>query len=165
MIVRDAAPADAEAVAALLGELGYPTPAAEAAARLGRSGGERVLIAERGGRPVGLVALAVAWQLHHAAPVARITALVVTAPARGGGVARRLMERAEELALAAGCEGVELTSARRPDRRAAHRLYEWRGYERTSHRFWRPLPGPLRERDTGDLRVDTGARRCQPPAL
>lgn len=125
-------------MAELLGELGYPTAPEEAAERLGR-GGERVLVAEVGGRPVGLLALTVGWQLPHAGPVARITALVVLPAARGRGAARTLLDRAAALAAEAGCEGVELTSALRPEREAAHRLYESAGYRRTSHRFWLPL--------------------------
>jgi GNAT superfamily N-acetyltransferase len=165
LTVREAVPADSEAVAELLDELGYPVPAREAAARLGRAGGERVLVAESGGRLLGLVAVAVAWHLPHAAPLARITALVVAGRARGRGVARRLMASAEALAAAAGCEGVELTSALRPDRAAAHRLYDSLGYERTSHRFWRPLHGPVKEGDSGVPGVDTGSRRYPPPGL
>jgi GNAT superfamily N-acetyltransferase len=136
--VRDATPADAVAVAGLLGELGHPTSASEAARRLHRPG-ERVVLAESDGRAVGLTALTVGQQVSRSGPVARVTALVVSETARGRGVGRRLMARAEELAREAGCEGIELTSGLRPEREAAHRFYEAIGYERTSYRFWRPL--------------------------
>jgi len=138
--IRDATAADAAEVAALLGELGYPTSAGEAAERLGRSDG-RVLVAESEGRVVGVAALAVAPQLHYAAPVARVTTLVVSEPARGCGAGRRLMARAEELAREAGCHDIELTSGIRLEREAAHRFYEALGYERTSYHFHRRLGG------------------------
>jgi GNAT superfamily N-acetyltransferase len=138
--IRDATAADAADVAALLGELGYPTTAGEAAERLRRPGA-RVVVAESAGRVVGLAALAVGSQLHHAAPVARITALVVSETARGHGAGRRLMARAEELARDAGCDDIELTSGIRPEREAAHRFYEALGYERTSYHFHRRLAG------------------------
>lgn len=138
MRIRDATPADAEDVAGLLGELGYPAAAGEVAARLQRPD-ERVLLAEADGRAVGLAAVAVGSLLQHPTPIARVTALVVSAPARGLGAGRRLMARAEELAREAGCGGIELTSGMRPEREAAHRFYEALGYERTSYRFWRPL--------------------------
>ncbi|HXM58041.1 MAG TPA: GNAT family N-acetyltransferase [Candidatus Dormibacteraeota bacterium] len=131
-------------MAALLGELGYALPPPAAAARLARPG-ERVLVAVVDGRVAGLVALTVGWQLPHQGPMARITALVVGAWARGRGVGGALLARAEALAATEGCEGVELTSALMPERAAAHRLYEARGYERTSARFWRPLPAALPE--------------------
>jgi GNAT superfamily N-acetyltransferase len=140
LTVRDAGPDDAPAVAELLGELGYPISPREAAARLGRQG-ERVLLAELDGRVQGLVALSVGSLIQHARPLARVTALVVRESARGRGAGRRLMARAEELARAAGCAGVELTSGLRAEREAAHRFYEALGYVRTSHRFWRPLDG------------------------
>jgi len=129
-------------VAALLGELGYPTTAADAAGRLAREGpgGERVLVAEAAdGHVVGLAALTIGWHLPHARPLARVTALVVAERARGRGTARALLARAEELAAGAACEGVELTSALTPERAAAHRLYESLGYVRTSARFWHEL--------------------------
>ena len=138
--VRDATTADAAAVVGLLGELGYPTPPGEAAKRMLRIG-ERVLLAESDGLVVGLASLTNGPMLEHARPVARVTALVVHAPARGLGVGRRLMARVEELARDAGCAGIELTSAIRPERDAAHRFYEMLGYERTSYRFWRTLDG------------------------
>jgi GNAT superfamily N-acetyltransferase len=138
--IRDATDTDAADVAALLGELGYPTTAGEAAERLRRTGG-RVLLAESEGRAVGLAALAVALQLHHAAPTARVTALVVSAQARGRGVGRRLMARAEEVARDAGCHDIELTSGIRLEREAAHRFYEALGYQRTSYHFHRRLTG------------------------
>jgi GNAT superfamily N-acetyltransferase len=136
--VRDATAADAATVAALLGELGYPTTAGAVATRLRRPG-ERVLLAESNGGAVGLVSMTVGSLLQYAGPVARVTALVVSEPARGLGAGRRLMARAEELAREAGCEGIELTSGIRPEREGAHRFYEALGYERTSYRFWRPL--------------------------
>jgi ribosomal protein S18 acetylase RimI-like enzyme len=138
LTLREAAAADAGAAAELLAELGYPVSAGQVRARLGR-GGERVLLAESAGRALGLLALAIQPQLVHARPVARVTALVVGAGTRRRGVGRRLMERAAELARAGGCEGVELTTAIRPEREEAHRLYAL-GYERTSYRFWLPFP-------------------------
>ncbi len=138
MTVRDAMTADAAAVAGLLGELGYPASPGEVATRLLRPG-ERVVLAESDQLAVGLAALTIGPMLQHARPVARVTALVVSEPARALGVGRRLMARAEELARDAGCAGIELTSAMRPERDAAHRFYEALGYERTSYRFWRPL--------------------------
>ena len=125
-------------MAGLLGELGYPVPPELARGRLGRPG-ERVLLAELDGEPVGLLSLAVLHHVTHARPLARVVAMVVRARARRGGVGRALMERAETLARAAGCEGVELTSANSPEREAAHRFYEALGYRVTSRRYWLPL--------------------------
>ena len=71
----------------------------------------------------------------------RITALVVDRDARQRGVGRLLMEHAERMAVAEGCEFVELTSA--ADRADAHAFYRGIGYETNSLRF-RKLPGGRR---------------------
>ena len=67
----------------------------------------------------------------------RITALVVGRNARRHGVGRLLMRHAEQMAVAQGCEFVELTSA--ADRADAHAFYRSIGYEVNSLRF-RKLP-------------------------
>lgn len=136
--VRDAAPADAADVAELLGQLGYPTSAAEARVRLA-TGDERVLLAEVGGRVLGLLAVTTRRSITHAHPVARVTAMVVRDSARRQGVGRLLMDSAARLALAEGCESIELTSGIRPERDAAHRFYRSLGYEPSSYCFWRRL--------------------------
>ena len=141
--VREVGPRDAAPLADLLGELGYPVSPAEVARRLGRDA-EHVLVAEEGGQPVGMVAVTVELLIVHAAPVARITALVVGAAARRGGVGRLLVGAAVEWARTRGCEGVELTSGIRPERAASHRFYEGLGFARTSYRFWLPLDGASR---------------------
>ncbi len=138
LTVRDATAADAADVADLLAQLGYPLTLEEARSRLSRDG-DHVILAESAGETVGLLALSVQVQITHALPVARVTAMVVRDSARRRGAGRVLMERAARLARELGCEGIELTSATRPGREAAHRFYEALGYRRTSIRFWRPL--------------------------
>ena len=63
----------------------------------------------------------------------RVTALVVHRRARRRGVGRSLMEDAEQMGSAAGCEFVELTSAM--NRAEAHAFYRSIGYESNSLRF------------------------------
>ena len=75
--------------------------------------------------------------LQYASPVVRVTALVVEHPARHHGVGRLLMEHAEQIGSAAGCEFVELTSAM--NRAEAHAFYRSIGYEPNSFRFRKPL--------------------------
>jgi ribosomal protein S18 acetylase RimI-like enzyme len=71
----------------------------------------------------------------------RITALIVGRNARRRGVGRLLMEHAAQIAVAEGCEFVELTSA--ADRTDAHAFYRSIGYEANSLRF-RKSPGASR---------------------
>jgi GNAT superfamily N-acetyltransferase len=141
MRVREGVGDDAVEVAALVEELGYPLDPTAAAQRIAR-GTERILVAEDDARLLGLATVNTAEVLIHAQPIARLNALVVRASARRDGVGRRLVQEAIELARQLGCEGLELTSALRPERHDAHRFYEALGFERTSYRFWLPFSGP-----------------------
>jgi GNAT superfamily N-acetyltransferase len=133
--VRPARPDDADALAALLAALGYPTAPADAAARLAAlpPSDDGVLLAMAAGVPVGLVGLHRFATIHAPAPVCYITALVTAAAARGQGVGRRLLEAAERWAIARGCSRIVVTSAEH--RADAHAFYERCGYPYTGRRF------------------------------
>ena len=137
--IRDARVADVPALAALVAELGYPTPEATMAVRLDamHSAGEKVLVAERGGDIVGLLTVHVTPVLHRPTAVGRLTALVVAERARGAGVGRSLVAAAEHLLAARGCALVEVTSNQR--RSDAHAFYQRLGYDATSLRFKKDL--------------------------
>ena len=142
VVVRRAARADAAAVAALLGALGYPVEPGAAAARLDAllgSARDAVLAAEAGGEVLGVLALHWGAMLHLPAPVARIGSLVVAEAARGRGVGALLVREAAALAAAEGCVELELTTGMR--RHAAHAFYAAQGFAWTSLRFGRPLGG------------------------
>lgn len=144
--VRPARSADAATMASLLVELGYEaTPEVIASRFAGLEGhGEVALVATRGdGPPLGLVTVHVTRVLHRPAPVGRLTALVVTAGARGRGVGRALVDAAEAILAARGCGLVEVTSNIRLT--GAHAFYRRLGYEATSYRFGKQLrQGPAR---------------------
>ena len=138
-LIRDAAPADAQAVASLLDQLGYPTDAAAAASRLERLGivGDRVLVAEVEGEVVGLAHLQVTPALERDRPAAKIGALVVDEARRGEGVGKALVDALVEEARARGCGLLFLTtSARRTD---AYEFYRRAGLEETGKRFTKTL--------------------------
>jgi GNAT superfamily N-acetyltransferase len=142
--VRNAARADAEALAPLLGALGYPAEPAAVAARLGAllgSGRDAVLVAEDGdgGSVLGVLALHWGVMLHQPAQVARIGSLVVAEAARGRGVGAALVQEAEALARAEGCAVLELTTGKQ--RHEAHAFYAARGFAWTALRFALALDG------------------------
>ena len=143
LVLREIAPADAEAAARLSGELGYPVSAQEMAARI------RAQIALPG--HVIYVACTpeedvVGWIdvhiTHHlqAAPRAEIGGLVVASGARSRGIGRRLVAQAELWAAACGMTQIVVRSQIARER--AHQFYLREGYERTkiSAVFSKDLP-------------------------
>lgn len=139
LTIRDAQPTDAEQIAALLAQLGYPTHASAVAARLERLAivGDRVVVAELDSAVVGLAHLQVAPAIERDRPAAKIGALVVDAAHRGHGIGRALVEEMEAEARSRGCELLFLTTAAR--RTDAHTFYERVGLEETGKRFAKEL--------------------------
>jgi ribosomal protein S18 acetylase RimI-like enzyme len=138
--VRAATPADGPAIAALLGELGYPAEASEVPGRIEAMMGEpgqHVLVAEDSKVVVGLATVIIRHVIHADAPFARLAALVVTENARQQGVGRALVEHAEEIGRAAGCKLIEVTSSQH--RVGAAGFYERLGYAERRRRFLKSL--------------------------
>lgn len=144
LTVRAASDADIGAIADLLGELGYPLDEGEVVARLraATSNQHFVLVAVAGERVVGVVSAGVVPMLAEASMMVRITALSVTATARGQGIGRALVEAVEERARQRRAAVVEVGSGRRPERAAAHHFYPALGFRdanATAARYWKWL--------------------------
>jgi GNAT superfamily N-acetyltransferase len=140
--VREARPEDAEALASLVAELGYPDEVERVAARAVAFAAEPasiLFVAERDGQLLGLVSATVMPLLHEDGSWCRVSALVVAEAARREGVGRALVGAAEAFARSRGCRYSEVTSGERLDREAAHRFYEALGYKEVSRRFLKEL--------------------------
>jgi GNAT superfamily N-acetyltransferase len=127
--LRPATTADAERIAALFTEEGYPAGPSDIVARLERfaSPFSTVSVAESGGEVLGFVAVHLLPRFEHDDRIARVLALVVDAGVRERGEGHLLMAEAERIAAAAGAAFIEVTAGHhRPD---ARRLYETLGYE------------------------------------
>jgi GNAT superfamily N-acetyltransferase len=141
--VRDARESDAPEIARLLGQLGYPSTAAEVAERLAYWFGDpysKVLVAGSAGRLAGSMSLHAIPYLERTGRMARIESLVVDAGLRGGGVGRLLVSAGEDIARQWGCVTMEVTSSRRRD--DAHAFYQRLGYTdqcQVAGRFLKPL--------------------------
>jgi GNAT superfamily N-acetyltransferase len=138
LVIRDARPNDARAIAALIVALGYEVTAAEVkqrAAAVGKAG-QHVLLADRGG-VIGVLTTSLTQVLHRPRPVGRISMMVVAEAERGHGIGAALVAEAEARLAAAGCGLIEVTS--NVKRLRAHAFYERLGYARTSYRFAKQL--------------------------
>jgi GNAT superfamily N-acetyltransferase len=135
--LRPATEADAERLAGLLTDEGYPTGPSDIVERLERfsSPHSRVIVAENGGEPLGFVAVHALPRFEHSDRVLRIMALVVDAGVRERGVGRLLMEEAERLGRDLEAAFAEVTAGHhRPD---ARRLYEELGYDGSVAAYFR----------------------------
>ncbi|HTT30006.1 MAG TPA: GNAT family N-acetyltransferase [Solirubrobacteraceae bacterium] len=141
--IRLAALRDADAIAPLLGQLGYPTTADELSERVerlaDRPDGE-VLVAELDGEVVGLAAYQLIDVIERPDPQCRITALVVDDRYRRRGVAYALLHTIEETARDFACFRLEVTT--HPDRADALAFYRAAGFDERPHRLVKPLPEP-----------------------
>jgi GNAT superfamily N-acetyltransferase len=129
--LRPASVADAQRIAGLFTEEGYPAAASTLGARIERFTGNNghVLVAEDAGEILGFVAVHVMPRFEHDDTIARVLALVVDAGARGRGVGHDLMAAADGIARDAGAAFIEVTAAHhRPE---ARQLYESLGYDAT----------------------------------
>jgi GNAT superfamily N-acetyltransferase len=126
--IRAACPADAEAVAGLLGELGYPAPVAKALAYLERLPLEdaALLVAtSASGAVIGWIEVIETSHLE-SGDVAEITGLVVTASERGRAVGSTLLTAAEAWARRRGLGRIRVRS--NVIRERTHGFYADRGY-------------------------------------
>lgn len=141
LCLRFARAADAEALAALSGELGYAKTAAEMAATLAwlaARDGQAVWVAEQDGQVLGWLHAGERMALESALRL-EVLGLVVTQTARGQGIGALLLDEAERWGRGRGIGRIELRS--NIVREDAHRFYRRQGYlqSKTSLNFHKAL--------------------------
>jgi GNAT superfamily N-acetyltransferase len=127
--LRPATVGDAERIAALFTDEGYPAGTSDIIARLERFTGEQaaVVVADVDGEVMGFVALHLLPRFEHDDHVARMLALVVDPGARERGIGGQLIAEAERIAAEANAAFIEVTAGHhRPE---ARKLYEAYGYD------------------------------------
>jgi predicted N-acetyltransferase YhbS len=140
--IRRARPSDAEQIAALAGQLGYPTTMRQMVARLKRALPHKesaCFVAESNkARVLGWVHVSVT-PLLEVERRAEVNGLVVDEAVRSGGVGGRLLAMAEKWARSKKCKGMSVRSNVIRDR--AHTFYLRQGYEhyKTQKAFRKPL--------------------------
>lgn len=126
MHVREATPADAEALASLSGQLGYPADVPTILRRLAQVERSVVLVAVNASDEVCAVAHAEPRRLLIAEPFVELAALVVDERARGSGAGAMLLAAVEARAREQGFASVRVRSNVLRER--AHRFYLREGY-------------------------------------
>jgi len=135
--VRPARPDDADAIATLFTDEGYPTGPSDVRDRLASFGApaSRVLVADLDGQVLGFVAIHALARFEHSDWIVRVMALVVAPDARERGVGHRLMGEAEQVARDIEAAFIEVTAGHhRPE---ARHLYESLGYDATVAAYFR----------------------------
>lgn len=139
--VRPPIPSDASALAALAGELGYPTDVEQLLGRLASlspTDAAVIVATDPHDRPIGWCHVELFRTLVEPLS-ALIVGLVVGDGHRSGGVGVTLLEAAEGWARARGCR--RMVVATRITRERAHRFYAREGYtvNKTSYFLNKPL--------------------------
>lgn len=127
--LRLAEPSDAESIATMFTDEGYPAGPSDIVGRLERfaTPGARVIVAEHEDVLLGFIAIHALPRFENDDWIVRILALVVDAGARERGVGRALMAEAERVGREIGAAFIELTAGHhRPE---ARHLYESLGYD------------------------------------
>jgi GNAT superfamily N-acetyltransferase len=132
-VVRTATIDDAAQISALLAELSYLITPDQVVYELANQPGTVVLVAETDQGLTGLAAVNTRRQLHEAAPVSTIDALIVTDRLRSRGIGAALVTAAEDLARGEGASMLDLHSGlQRVD---ARRFYERMGLRVIGNHF------------------------------
>lgn len=133
--VRSAGLGDAERLAELAGQLGYPCAAGDVEGRMRSylgSDDRVILVAEAAGRVVGWLSLAVTRHFY-VSPFVEVSGFVVDEDYRGSGIGGRLMGEAEAWTRGRGLSVLRLKT--NVVRTRAHRFYERLGFVRSKQQF------------------------------
>ncbi len=138
--IRNAVEHDAEAIALLLTELGYPQHSETVRAKLlllQQDSTFRVFVAEVEAVIAGVIAFDVQPLFHQARSIGTIMALIVRDSFRNRGIGSALIRHIEHVATEAGC--IKIAVASGVHREDAHRFYRSLGYEENTRRFVKSL--------------------------
>jgi ribosomal protein S18 acetylase RimI-like enzyme len=139
--IRSAKKSDVPRLAALAGELGYPTTAREMKmrfAQLASVADNQVFVAEAGGEAIGWLHVSVSRLLEEPRR-AEVNGLIVSEQTRSRGAGALLLDAAETWSRKKKCVGMSVRS--NVIRERAHKFYERQGYVhyKTQKAFRKPL--------------------------
>ena len=141
-VIREAVPSDATALAALMGELGYPVIPEVLWSRIERmsSPSHRTFVAEIEGRLAGFVGCSALAIYESDVPTCWVMALSVASRFRRHGIGRALLDAVEKWCAEQSLPDIRIHSGEA--RGDAHLFYEACGFDRAGFRFKKTLPLP-----------------------
>jgi predicted N-acetyltransferase YhbS len=134
--LRVAVPHDAQRISELLDQFGWSVLPDAVVAELSASPATEVVVAERDGDVVGLIAVTTRRQFQRAGNLITIDTLIVDEQNRSQGIGEQLISVAVEAAKRSNAQAIELVSNLR--RVEARRFYERLGFEVTANYFMYP---------------------------
>jgi ribosomal protein S18 acetylase RimI-like enzyme len=140
--IRVATLADAEPIARLTTDLGYPTSATQMRGRLQTILGDEdydTLVAHDAGQILGFIGTRVGPLYEGDDPYGQIMVLSVASGHRRRGIGRMLLQAAESILADRGARVLVVTSGNQ--RADAHAFYEKNGYTFTGRRYRKSLAG------------------------
>jgi len=139
VVIRTARASDAQALAGLLGQLGYPNTTRFVQKKLMRFSkkDDRVFVATLRGQVIGFASCHIVPLIHQSGNLCRITAIIVAHGFRNSNIGHTLMQVVERHARSRRCTKIEVTSGQH--RSKAHRFYGRLGYREVSRRFLKDL--------------------------
>lgn len=140
LTIRPATDEDAERLAILLTDEGYPAGPTDLTRRIGRFAGpdSRVLVAEQADEVLGFVAFHLVPRFETEDRFIRVITMVVDPGARERGIAKALLADVERVGREEGVAFLEVTAGHhRPE---ARHLFEAVGYDATVTTYLRKRP-------------------------
>lgn len=140
LTIRTATEEDAERLATLLTDEGYPAGPSDLARRIARFDGpaSRVLVAEQADEVLGFVAFHLVPRFETEDWFIRVITVVVDPGARERGIAKALLAEVERIGREEGVAFLEVTAGHhRPE---ARHLFESVGYDATVTTYLRKRP-------------------------
>src|ERR1019366_2150441 len=128
--IREAQLQDADAIAILLAQLGYPQEASFVSRKimeLAERSSSKVFVTEENGSVVGFLSFDSEPAFHREGRIGTITAMCVHENMRGQGIGSKLIEQTEAFAKQTDCVRIAVASG--VQRHDTHRFYLNLGYE------------------------------------
>ncbi len=140
--IRNAQLSDAEAIAQLINQLGYPTSAAQMKKRLESIAQEkkyRTLVAVNNQLVVGVLGMSINLFWEQDGSYVRVQVLVASESHRGQGIGKLLMQNCEAWAKEINATAIYLNCGNRAERERAHLFYKQIGFAHKSSGYVKTL--------------------------